>query len=95
MKTAFSIVLLLLIGAVLVVMVAEMPEFGSPGPAYNNVAEYYLENSVPQTGAANIISAIILDYRGYDTMGEATVLFAGIAAVLATLAAHQGKKGGL
>jgi multicomponent Na+:H+ antiporter subunit B len=31
-----------------------------------------------KTGAANIVSSVILDFRGYDTLGEATVLFASI-----------------
>lgn len=93
MRAAVTAIALVLMGLVLVVMVAEMPEFGQPGPAYNEVTHHYVDNSAQETGAANIISAIILDYRAYDTMGEATVLFAGIAAVLATLAAHNGKRG--
>lgn len=93
MRAVVTGVVLVLIGVILVIMVAEMPEFGQAGPAYNNVALHYLNNSGDQTGATNVITAIILDYRAYDTLGEATVLFAGIAAVLAALAAHHGKKG--
>lgn len=92
MRAVLTGVVLALIGVILVIMVAEMPEFGQPGPAYNEVTHYYLGNAGEDTGATNVISAIILDYRAYDTLGEATVLFAGIAAVLATLAAHYGKK---
>ena len=94
MRIILTTVILILIGIVLLLMVAEMPEFGEMGPAYNDVTRHYLAKSVEETGATNIFSAIILDYRAYDTMGEATVLFAGIAAVLATLAAHGNKKGG-
>lgn len=94
MRLVLTSVILLLIGAILVQMVAEMPGFGQAGPAVNEVTRHYQDHSLKETGATNIISAIILDYRAYDTLGEATVLFAGIAAVLATLASHRGKEGG-
>lgn len=94
MRIVLTTVILISIGIVLVLMVEEMPEFGESGPAYNEVSRHYVANSVDETGATNIISAIIMDYRAYDTMGEATVLFAGIAAVLATLAAHGDKEEG-
>lgn len=94
MRMVFTTAVLILIGAVLVMMVAEMPLFGSMGPSFGQVSRHYLEKSVEETGAINVISAIILDYRAYDTLGEVTVLFAGIAAVLATLVAHRGKREG-
>jgi len=94
MRAALTTVVLVLIGLILLFMVAEMPTFGEMGPAYNEVAHHYTQCAVDETGATNVISAIILDWRAYDTLGEATVLFAGIAAVLAILAAHgQRKKG--
>jgi multisubunit Na+/H+ antiporter MnhB subunit len=69
--------------------VAEMPPFGSiDAPAFNEVPRRYLESGVPETGAINIASSIINDYRAFDTLGEATVLFAAIAAVIATLKSH-------
>ncbi|MGI6364342.1 MAG: hydrogen gas-evolving membrane-bound hydrogenase subunit E [Bacillota bacterium] len=94
MRLVLTSVIILLIGAVLVQMVAEMPSFGKAGPAINEVTRHYQGKSVEETGATNIITAIILDYRAYDTLGEATVLFAGIAAVLATLTSHGGKREG-
>jgi multicomponent Na+:H+ antiporter subunit B len=69
--------------------VAEMPPFGSPdNPAFNEVPRRYLESGVIETGAVNIISSVIIDYRAFDTLGEATVLFVAIAAVIATLKSH-------
>lgn len=91
MRSVIATVVLVLIGVMLALMVSEMPTFGQPGPAYNEVALHYLENTREQTGSLNVISAIIMDYRAFDTLGEATVLFSGIAAVLATLAAHNRK----
>lgn len=57
-----------------------MPAFGSPLFATNPdlAAGVYVREGLAKTGAANIVSAIILDYRAYDTLGEATVLFTSI-----------------
>ena len=69
--------------------VAEMPTFGSPdNPTFNEVPQRYLEQGVEETGAVNIVSSVIIDYRAFDTLGEATVLFVAIAAVVATLRSH-------
>ena len=43
----------------------------------------YLSDTTEDTGAINTIAAIILDYRAYDTLGEATVLFVAVVAVSA------------
>lgn len=67
MRTAIATVLLVLIGMVLVMMVAEMPGFGQMGPAYNESTSHYLERSAQETGSVNVISAIIMDYRAFDT----------------------------
>ena len=60
----------------------ELQEFGHP---IMRVARTYLEESLSKTGAANIVSAIILDFRGYDTLGEATILFTAVVGVLAIM----------
>ena len=61
-------------------VLAELPDFGSPSMG---VSKFYCENGAAQTGATNIVTAIILDYRGYDTLGEGTVLFTAVVGVLA------------
>lgn len=84
-----TLVLLGVIGFFLVVTVAEMPPFGDPGnPTFNEIPQRYLEQGVAETGAVNIVSSIIIDYRAFDTLGEVTVLFVAIAAVIATLKSH-------
>lgn len=62
-------------------------EFGTPiisavGTAPSNK---YLADGLKETGSANIVTSILLDYRAYDTLGEATVLFAAILGALAVL----------
>ncbi len=88
-----NILTLYLLGLILYIFsftVAEMPPFGHPGnPSFNEVPKRYLEAGPEETGALNITSSIITDYRAFDTLGEATVLFAAIAAALATLKAHR------
>jgi len=55
--------------------VQELPPFGQP---LMRVSKEYLQTGLQKTGAANIVAAIILDFRGYDTLGEATVIFVSI-----------------
>ena len=43
------------------------------------IAWYYLAHSVPGAGGANVVNVILVDFRGFDTLGEITVL--GIAAI--------------
>jgi len=55
--------------------VQELPPFGQP---LMRVSKEYLQTGLEKTGAANVVAAIILDFRGYDTLGEATVIFVSI-----------------
>lgn len=59
-----------------------LPEFGKP---IMRMAQNYLRFGLKETGAANLVSAIILDYRAYDTLGEATILFTAVIGVLAVM----------
>ncbi|MFW6064357.1 MAG: hydrogen gas-evolving membrane-bound hydrogenase subunit E [Candidatus Natronoplasma sp.] len=43
--------------------------------------EYYVENH-EETGAVNLVEAILLDYRAYDTFGEVLVLYISIAGII-------------
>ncbi len=74
----------LLTGAVLVYGTLDMPNFGDPSaPANLHVAPYYIEKSHPETGVINFVTAILASYRGYDTLGEVTVIFtAGICVII-------------
>lgn len=77
----------LLLAPALVVLLqaaADLPEVGdSTAPAFAHVSPYYLEYAHEETGAANYVTAVLADYRGYDTFGELTVIFtAGLACLL-------------
>lgn len=41
---------------------------------YDSIAWYFLDKALPQGGGANIVNVILVDFRGYDTFGEITVL---------------------
>jgi multisubunit Na+/H+ antiporter MnhB subunit len=89
MRNLLVIVFLAFIMVALVVTVIEMPTIGDPVNVTNNeVPQRYLEDSLNETGALNVIASIITDYRAFDTLGEATVLFVAIAAALSNLKAH-------
>jgi len=60
----------------------ELPRFGQP---IMRVAQEYINQGKELTGATNIVAAIILDFRGYDTLGEATILFTAVMGVLAII----------
>jgi multisubunit Na+/H+ antiporter MnhB subunit len=90
MRKLLVIVFLAVITFTLVVTVLEMPTFGDPAnPTNNRVPERYVQESINETGALNVITAIITDYRAFDTLGEVTVLFVAIAAALSTFIAHR------
>lgn len=78
------LVVVTITGAALVYGTLDIPNFGDPeAPAQTHVAPYYLENSIPQTGVPNVVTAILASYRGFDTLGEVAVVFtAGIAVLL-------------
>lgn len=62
----------------------ELPTVGDPGsPAATNVSPRYIERGPEETGASNMVTGVLADYRGYDTLGELTVIFtAGLACLL-------------
>jgi multicomponent Na+:H+ antiporter subunit B len=66
----------------------ELPKFGEPIMA---VVKKYIEEGVKKTGATNLVTAVILDFRAYDTLAEAAVLFTSIIGIMAVLR-KQGKK---
>lgn len=86
MSKKIIVIILFILFVILSVSILRMPDIGErANPAYNDIILHYLENSQSETGAKNIIAAIITDYRAFDTLGETTVLFTAIAAVFSVL----------
>lgn len=81
-----SIILCLGIIAVLLWTIAYLPVFGNAGnPDNNEVSARYIERGLQETGAVNIVTGMILDYRAFDTFGESCVLFIASCCVLVLL----------
>jgi len=78
--TVTSIVIILIIFLAGIEVFRTLPAFGVPvfSQFSNAASQTYITEGLTKTGAANIVAAIILDYRGYDTLGEAAVLFTSI-----------------
>jgi len=78
MKKVFVILLLIIVGYFLAGTFNLIP-FGENRIAGNDqgekVASYYLHNTKEKTSVANVVTAIVVNYRGFDTLGEVTVLF--------------------
>ena len=78
-----SIILVGLISFMLMLAVTEMPVYGNlDNPSNNYVYERYVNESVEESGGLNLVANILLDYRGYDTLLESTVLFATVISVM-------------
>ncbi|NIA20116.1 MAG: hypothetical protein GWP07_06780 [Xanthomonadaceae bacterium] len=75
MKT-FILALIIIAGSLLIYGTQDMPNWGDPqSPASTHVSPYYIQHSMVDTETPNIVSSVLADYRGYDTMGETTVIF--------------------
>ena len=78
---------------ILLVQVSYLPPVGSSNnPGSNEVAAKYIEDGLQDTGAVNIVTGMILDYRAFDTFGESNVLFIATCTVLILLR-NDKKKG--
>ena len=69
------------LGIILFTTVMNMPGIrpGRRTPINNEVAERYLEHSEEETGSENVVTAMIIGYRGFDTLGESCVLFLAVS----------------
>ncbi len=85
-----ALILIVILFVFSIVALQDLPEFGNAiiSQVKEAPSNMYLEKGFEETGAANIVTSIILDYRAYDTLGEVTVLF---AAILGTLTILRGK----
>ena len=69
--------------AVLLITIHYLPPFGSPdNPAVNEVYIRYVEQGMEETGALNIVAAVLFSYRSFDTLGEALMLFTAAIGVV-------------
>jgi len=67
--------------------VPALPPLGAAGTPVldGGVSQHYLDNAYEQTGVTNVVTAVLVGYRGFDTLGEAAVVFAAGVAMLLVL----------
>ena len=80
----FALLVAFLTGGLLIYGIEDMPKWGDPhSPASLHVSPRYIEKTIEETATPDMVTSVLADYRGYDTLGETTVIFtAGIACLL-------------
>ena len=81
---ALALLTVILTGILLCFGTQDMPDWGDPhSPASMRVSPRYLEKTLEETATPNAVTSVLADYRGYDTLGETTVIFtAGVSCIL-------------
>ncbi|MFQ5984245.1 MAG: DUF4040 domain-containing protein [Alphaproteobacteria bacterium] len=89
-RSVVPFLLVLMTGAALLYATADMPVFGDPkAPAQRHVAPRYIRDTPREIGIPNMVTAVLASYRGYDTLGEVTVIFTGGIGVLVLLSRRR------
>lgn len=79
-------------GALLVYGTLDLPPFGAADTAvHQHVGPYYIGKSIEQTGVPNVVTSVLASYRGFDTLGETTVIFTAGIGVLMLLGGRKRK----
>ena len=87
MEKSIKVSVLVLLCAFLLMAGMFLHEEGRPDST--EMDDYFIENGQVETASNNIVAAILFDYRGLDTLGEASVLFAAATGVLIALGARK------
>ena len=86
-------VIVALTGAMLIYAVPAMPPFGDENaPIHTHVAPRYIAETPDAIGIPNVVTAVLADYRGFDTLGEVTVIFTAGSGALLLLPSRRRKQ---
>jgi len=79
-----SLCIVTLTGAILIYGTMDIPRFGDgSAPVHRHISERFIQESHAETGIPNMVTSVLASYRGYDTLGEVTVIFtAGIGVLM-------------
>ncbi|OPX25621.1 MAG: hypothetical protein B1H06_07160 [Candidatus Cloacimonas sp. 4484_143] len=90
-STIFYLAVVLVFAATFFIIFDKMTgTLSSFGQHFTRMSTAYIEGA-HETGSANLVTGIVFDFRAYDTLGEATVLFTAVIGVL-TILRLKGKK---
>ncbi len=87
MKQIFSLALLAITGWLLWSLVP-YGQATEPGP----VSSHYIAHGLQENGGSNLVTSIVVNYRGFDTLGEVTVLFLSVAGAGFVLRRRSGQR---
>jgi len=79
-----ALITVIITGIILIYGTQDMPDWADPrSPASIHVSPRYIEKTLEETATPNVVTSVLADYRGYDTLGETTVIFtAGVSCIL-------------
>ena len=81
-----ALIAVLITGSILLYGTKDFAPWGDPNaPAAQYLSPHYIENAVEETSVPNLVTAVLGDYRGYDTMFETVVIFCAGMVVVAVL----------
>lgn len=80
MRNILKILSFLLVSIFLLISVVVMHPFAYPKES--SMDDYFIENAQKETATNNVVTSIVFDYRGLDTLGEATILSTSIAGIM-------------
>ena len=69
-------------------------KMGLKPEVFGDASQIIIDDTIKETGAINSVTATVFDFRGYDTLGEAIVLFTAICGVAAVLRPERKAKEG-
>ncbi len=82
------------VGLLLIPAVVDLPDWADPNsPASTYLSPHFIEKSMEETSVPNLVTAVLADYRGYDTMFELVVIFCAGITVLIVIRRTPRRKG--
>jgi multisubunit Na+/H+ antiporter MnhB subunit len=85
MKKFFTYFSLSVIAVIGIYVMMEMARLSGLTPTYDGIAKLIVGETIEKTKALNSVTAVVFDFRGYDTLGETFVLFTAISCSAAVL----------
>ncbi|KYK38284.1 MAG: hypothetical protein HXS46_02600 [Theionarchaea archaeon] len=79
MRRSIALAALLIVSGFFLLSAFEMRDFGAP--VCEDMDQYIIDYAQKEASANNVVTSVVFDYRGFDTLGEATVLFTAAVAV--------------
>lgn len=81
-KHIFTVFILSLLGITMLISLNKLP---TQFEYANSIYHHIVNNSVSETGSLNFVTAILYDYRAYDSLGESTIIFGAVSGIVLLL----------